>query len=101
MDSCLKLSASGEMINGETMEEASNDFFNEIQRKLAEMGLDANLSQDERDIVDDYEMQQFSVAACIEHLAKRHDYQVKCDGTNDQVETRTANAGKKEAATGK
>jgi hypothetical protein len=73
MDSCLKLSASGEMMNGEKMEEASNDFFNEIQRKLAEMGLDANLSQDERDIVDDYEMQQFSVAACIEHLAKRRD----------------------------
>lgn len=55
------------------MEEASNDFFNEIQRKLAEMGLDANLSQDERDIVDDYELQQFSVAACIEHLAKWRD----------------------------
>lgn len=55
------------------MEEAANNFFNAIHRKLAEMGLDANLSQDERDIVEDYEMQQFSVDACIEHFLSRRD----------------------------
>lgn len=52
------------------MEEVSSDFFNQVQRKLAEVGLDPNMDQDERDIVDDYEMQQFSVASCVEHLAK-------------------------------
>lgn len=53
------------------MEDTPSEFFNEVQQKLAEMGLSADLTQDERDIVDDYEMQQFSAEACIEHLAKQ------------------------------
>lgn len=55
------------------MEEVSSDFFNQVQQKLAELGLDPNMDQDERDIVDDYETQQFSVASCVEHLAKLRD----------------------------
>jgi len=53
------------------MTEVSSDFFNQVQRKLAEMGFDAPMTQDERDIVDDYEMQQFGADACVEHLAKQ------------------------------
>lgn len=56
---------------GEEMTEVSTEFFNEVTRKLAEIGLDSNLTADERDIVDDYEMQHFSVEACAEHLVKQ------------------------------
>lgn len=53
------------------MEKTQKDFFNRVQQELHEMGLDTRLSQDELDIVDDYETQQFSIVACIEYLTKR------------------------------
>lgn len=56
------------------MAEVPSEFFNQVYQKTVETGLCTNFSQDERDIVDDYEMQEFGVAACIEHIKKRRDY---------------------------
>lgn len=52
------------------MIQASSDYFTAVQEQLGRKGLTVILSADERDVVDDYEGQEFSVEACAEHIAK-------------------------------
>jgi hypothetical protein len=48
-----------------------SNYFTAVQRQLVELGQTPNMTADERDIVDDYEEQEFGVNACAEHLAKQ------------------------------
>jgi len=51
------------------MSEAVTTYFNDVQRKLHEMNESANLSADERDVVDDYEQQGFGSKECAQSIA--------------------------------
>jgi hypothetical protein len=52
------------------MNRESDDFYTEVQRNLDQIGHSANLTDDERDIVDDYESQQFGAKECADHIAR-------------------------------
>lgn len=53
------------------MDQASSEFFSEVQRNLDEMGQSTVLTVDERDIVDDYAQQEFSAKECAVHISKQ------------------------------
>lgn len=52
------------------MAEESTAFFTNVQRYLHSLGQSISLSQDERDIVDDYEAQEFGPKECAEHILR-------------------------------
>jgi hypothetical protein len=51
------------------MNEASSNYFTEVQHHLNEIGQPVVLTADERDIVDDYATQEFGAKACAEKIA--------------------------------
>lgn len=48
----------------------TTEYFTAVQRHLDEMGQTATLTADERDLIDDYETQQFGAEACAAHIAQ-------------------------------
>jgi hypothetical protein len=52
------------------MNPQASNYFTEVQRNLDAMDHSTVLTPDERDIVDDYEAQEFSPEACAGHIAK-------------------------------
>ena len=52
------------------MSQASSAYFTAVQKRLDETGHDVTLTADERDIVDDYALQEFGAEACADHIAK-------------------------------
>jgi hypothetical protein len=51
------------------MNQQPTDYFTQVQQNLDEMGQSGLLTADERDIVDDYEAQEFGAKQCAEHIA--------------------------------
>lgn len=52
------------------MNQTTSNFYSDVQRNLDQLGQEAALSADERDIVDDYANQDFGALQCAEHIAK-------------------------------
>jgi hypothetical protein len=52
------------------MNTQASNYFAEVQRNLDSMDHSTVLTADERDIVDDYEAQDFSPEACASHIAQ-------------------------------
>lgn len=48
----------------------SKNYYFGVVENVSEMGDRVNFSEDELDIIDDFEMQGFSELACAEHLLK-------------------------------
>lgn len=52
------------------MSEAPSSFFTEVQRHLHEMDEPVDMNADERELVDDYENQEFGARQCAEQILK-------------------------------
>ena len=50
---------------------APSQYFTDVRTQLDQVGASATLSADERDIVDDFEAQEFSASACAKHIVKQ------------------------------
>jgi hypothetical protein len=50
------------------MQEATSEFIGDVGTALHAAGGAPQLSADERDIVDDFAVQEFSASACAEHI---------------------------------
>jgi hypothetical protein len=63
-------SARGEHVQGEHVNQTPTDFFSEVLKNLHQLGQSTDLTADERDIIDEYEDNEFGAKQCAEHIAR-------------------------------
>lgn len=55
------------------MNQTNVDYFAKVQIELVRLGQNHSLTADESDVIDDYELQEFSAEACAADIAKRRE----------------------------
>lgn len=55
------------------MNEITLDYFSKVQLELVRLGQNHSLTADERDVIDDYESQEFGAEVCAADIAKRRE----------------------------